>query len=110
MIAFFQLFILIVLSLVLYGNAYMIGVDLGSEYFKICLIKPGKPFTIVENLQSKLKTPTAIALKDDEITYDAEALNKKARFPKNIFTYFEDFLGEKYNSSYVNRIMKNDLC
>ena len=82
MIAFFQLFILIALSLVLYGNAYMIGVDLGSEYFKICLIKPGKPFTIVENLQSKLKTPTAIALKDDEITYDAEALNKKARFPK----------------------------
>lgn len=109
MIAFFQLFILIALSLVLYGNAYMIGVDLGSEYFKICLIKPGKPFTIVENLQSKLKTPTAIALKDDEITYDAEALNKKARFPKNIFTYFEDFLGEKYNSSYVNRIMKEFL-
>ena len=57
----------------LYGNAYMIGVDLGSEYFKICLIKPGKPFTIVENLQSKLKTPTAIALKDDEIT---DAYNK----------------------------------
>ena len=63
------LFFFVALSSLFTVNSYLIGVDIGSEFFKICLIKPGKPFSIVENLQSKLKTPTAISLKDDEITF-----------------------------------------
>ena len=102
-------FFFIVLSSLLTVNSYLIGVDIGSEFFKICLIKPGKPFTIVENLQSKLKTPTAISLKDDEITYGAEAIGKKARFPKNIFNFFEDYLGEKYNSTFVTQFLHDFL-
>ena len=103
------LFFFVALSSLFTVNSYLIGVDIGSEFFKICLIKPGKPFSIVENLQSKLKTPTAISLKDDEITYGAEAIGKKARFPKNIFTFFEDYLGEKYNSTFVNEFLHDFL-
>ena len=96
-------------SLILSASPYIIGVDIGSEFFKICVIKPGKPFSIVENLQSKLKTPTALSLKDDEITFGADALTKKARFPKNVFTFFTNYLGESYNSTFVNEFLKEFL-
>ena len=97
------------LSLFFTARSYMIGVDIGSEFFKICLIKPGKPFRIVENTQSKLKTPTSIALKEDEITFGADALNKKAKFPKNIFTFFENYLGERYNSTFITEFLHDFL-
>ncbi|MCQ2816346.1 MAG: Hsp70 family protein [archaeon] len=90
-------------------NSYMVGVDIGSEFFKICVIKPGKPFAIVENLQSKLKTATAMSLKDDEIIYGPDALNKKPRFPKNIFTHFENYLGVSYNDTFVKEFLSDFL-
>lgn len=46
-------------------NSFLIGVDLGSEFFKVTVIKPGKPFSMMENLQSKTKTLNAIGLKDN---------------------------------------------
>jgi len=39
----------------------VIGIDLGSEYFKISLISPGKSFQIVENSITKRKTESAIS-------------------------------------------------
>ena len=63
----------------------MMGIDLGSEYFKVTVIKPGKPFMMLENLISKTKTELSVGLKDDEITYAYDALAKKVKAPANIF-------------------------
>jgi hypoxia up-regulated 1 len=30
----------------------VLGIDFGSEYYKISMIRPGRPFTMVENLYS----------------------------------------------------------
>ena len=32
------------------SNGAIIGVDLGSKYFKVALVKPGTPFEIVTNV------------------------------------------------------------
>ena len=41
-----------------YGN--VIGIDFGSEFYKISLIGPGKKLVIVENDHTKRKTPTTV--------------------------------------------------
>ena len=84
----------------------MMGIDLGSEYFKVTVIKPGKPFMMLENLITKTKTELSVGLKDDEITYAYDALAKKAKSPANIFNYFEEFLGRKHNESFVKEYME----
>lgn len=42
--------------LVLATSANVIGFDLGNTFFKITLVKPGSPFSIVENTTSMRKT------------------------------------------------------
>ena len=100
-------YFLILLSLSIFQiSSYMMGIDLGSEYFKVTVIKPGKPFMMLENLISKTKTELSVGLKDDEITYAYDALAKKAKSPANIFNYFEEFLGRKHNESFVKEYME----
>ena len=99
-------YILFILILCVFQiSSYMMGIDLGSEYFKVTVIKPGKPFMMLENLISKTKTELSVGLKDDEITYAYDALGKKAKAPSNIFNYFSEFLGRKYNDSFIKEYM-----
>lgn len=37
------------------ASAFLVGVDLGSANIKVALVKPGMPFQIVTNTQSKRK-------------------------------------------------------
>ena len=85
----------------------MMGIDLGSEFFKVTVIKPGKPFMMLENLLSKTKTELVAGLKDDEITYAYDALAKKAKAPANIFNYFSEFLGRRHNDTFVKEYMED---
>ena len=85
----------------------MMGIDLGSEFFKVTVIKPGKPFMMMENLVSKTKTENALGLKGDEITYSYDALSKKAKSPLNIFNYFSEYLGRTYNDSFIKEYLED---
>lgn len=52
---------LIIASIFVYiSQASVIGIDFGSEYYKISLIAPGKTFLIMENTFSKRKTHTSV--------------------------------------------------
>jgi hypoxia up-regulated 1 len=86
--------------------SYMMGIDLGSEYFKVTVIKPGKPFMMMENLLSKTKTENALGLKDDKISYSYDALSKKSKTPSNIFNYLSEYLGREYNDSFISEYKK----
>ena len=35
----------------------LLGIDLGNEYIKVSLVKPGRPFQVCSNYESKRKTP-----------------------------------------------------
>ena len=80
-------------------NSQMIGIDLGSEFFKVCITLPHQnKFHMVENLQSKIKTNTGIFLKNTDRIYETEVLNKKLKNPKNSFLFLSSYLGEtKYS-------------
>ena len=98
---------LLLLCLIKLISPYMMGIDLGSEFFKVTVIKPGKPFMMLENLLSKTKTETVLGLKEDEITYAYDALAKKAKAPANVFNYFSEFLGRRHNESFVKEYMED---
>ena len=38
-------------------DAAVLGIDFGTQYMKIAIVRPGYPFEIVTDLSSKRKTP-----------------------------------------------------
>ena len=85
-----------------YANFQMIGIDMGSEFFKVCITLPHQnKFHMVENLQSKLKTHSAIYLKGTDRIYENEAVNKRIKSPKNSFSFLSSYLSIKKNSTYL---------
>lgn len=49
------IFLTLAISL-LVVNANVLGFDFGNTFFKITLVRPGSPFSIVENTTSMRKT------------------------------------------------------
>ena len=85
----------------------MIGIDLGSEFFKVCITLPHQnKFHMVENLQSKIKTNTGIFLKNTDRIYETEVLNKKLKNPKNSFLFLSSYLGETKYSEKIEKYFK----
>lgn len=77
--------LLVVLPLGVSG--VLVGVDLGSQFFKAAIVSPGKAFDVVHNTHSKRKTPTAVsfhekvrAFGDDAIAAAARGLRKTPMF------------------------------
>ena len=52
------------------------SIDLGVEFVKMALIKPGVPMEIVLNKESHRKTPFALTIKQGERFFGSEALKK----------------------------------
>jgi len=61
------------------------------------LVKVNQPFQIVENIQTKRKTETALSFREEERVYGADAVTKRARNPSQTFTNLHEFLGKTYN-------------
>uniref|UniRef100_A0A183CCK7 Hypoxia up-regulated protein 1 n=1 Tax=Globodera pallida TaxID=36090 RepID=A0A183CCK7_GLOPA len=55
------------------------AIDLGSEFMKMALIKPGVPMETVLNRESQRKTPMALTIKDGE-RFLGDAARKKVVF------------------------------
>ena len=98
-----SIFSLTILALFFYqASLQMIGIDMGSEFFKVCITLPNQnKFHMVENLQSKLKTHSAIFLKGTDRIYESEAINKRLKNPKNSFSFLSPYLGVKKNSQFL---------
>uniref|UniRef100_A0A183C130 Hypoxia up-regulated protein 1 n=1 Tax=Globodera pallida TaxID=36090 RepID=A0A183C130_GLOPA len=56
------------------------AIDLGSEFMKMALIKPGVPMETVLNRESQRKTPMALTIKDGE-RFLGDAARKKGSTP-----------------------------
>ncbi|XP_071176738.1 hypoxia up-regulated protein 1-like isoform X4 [Mytilus edulis] len=81
-------------------NALM-SIDLGSEYMKIAIVKPGVPMEIVLNEESDRKTSTIVALRNGERFYGKEAENTAVKFPRKAFWYLTNIIGRKFESADV---------
>ena len=86
------------------GSA-VIGVDVGTEYFKATLVKPGIPLEIVLSKDSKRKESAAIAFKPTrdssdpfpERFYGGNALALAARYPDDVYSNLKTLLGLPFN-------------
>ncbi|KAJ9233003.1 hypothetical protein DTO207G8_6343 [Paecilomyces variotii] len=86
------------------GSA-VLGIDLGTEYIKAALVKPGIPLEIVLTKDSKRKESAAVAFKParegnapfPERFYGGDALALAARFPDDVYSNLKTLLGVPFN-------------
>jgi len=87
------------------GIAVM-SIDLGSEWIKIGIVKPGVPMEIALNVESKRKTPLVVSMKGDERLFSAPALATSVKQPAKAFIYLTHLLGKKFESGAVELFKK----
>jgi hypoxia up-regulated 1 len=91
----------------------VLGVDLGTEYIKAVLVKPGIPLEIVLTKDSKRKETSAVAFKPaksgplpagsyPERFYGGDAIALQARFPGDVYPNLKHLLGVSSDSDVVN--------
>ncbi|RYP54071.1 hypothetical protein DL768_001073 [Monosporascus sp. mg162] len=81
----------------------VLGVDLGTEYIKATLVKPGIPLEIVLTKDSRRKETSAVAFKPfrdapasgayPERAYGSDAMALAARFPSDVYPNLKTLLG-----------------
>lgn len=90
----------------------VLGVDLGTEYIKAALVKPGVPLEIVLTKDSRRKETSAIAFKPlksgalpegsfPERFYGADAIALQARFPGEVYPNLKHLLGAPSGSDAI---------
>jgi len=82
------------------------SIDLGNEWLKIGLVKPGVPMDIVLNQESKRKTRVVIGLRDNERTFEGPAVVVSTKYPKYAFAYLTELLGVQADSQVVSDYKK----
>lgn len=91
----------------------VLGVDLGTEYIKAALVKPGIPLEIVLTKDSKRKETSAVAFKPSktgalnagaypERFYGGDAIALQARFPGDVYPNLKHLLGVASESDVVS--------
>lgn len=55
--------------------ASLLAIDYGTDAFKAALVKPGVPFDVLINTDSKRKTPSLVALRGEDRSFGGEASN-----------------------------------
>jgi hypoxia up-regulated 1 len=88
-------------------SASLMAIDFGSEYLKVCLIKPGKiPIAIVVNEMSKRKTPALVGEVAGDRVSGEEASSLAVRYPDLIFSRVRDVLGRTADDPMVVDMLK----
>lgn len=94
----------------------VLGIDLGTEYIKAALVKPGIPLEIVLTKDSKRKETAAIAFKPlrtkvstaesdafPERIYGGDAVALSARFPGDVYSNLKPLLGLKLSDDLISQ-------
>ena len=89
----------------------VLGVDLGTEYIKAALVKPGIPLEIVLTKDSRRKEAASVAFKPNknpqkgsypERAYGSDAVALSARFPGDVYPNLKTLLGLSADHSVVS--------
>ncbi|XP_077449375.1 hypoxia up-regulated protein 1 isoform X1 [Stigmatopora argus] len=79
----------------------VMSIDVGSEWMKMAIVKPGVPMEIVLNKESRRKTPAVVCLKENERLFGDNALGASVKKPKNVYRHLQNLIGKKYNNPQV---------
>ncbi|QDS77657.1 hypothetical protein FKW77_002961 [Venturia effusa] len=108
---------LLAFSSVASAASAVIGVDIGTEYIKAALVKPGIPLEIVLSKDSKRKEASAVVFKPSrsgsategsfpERSYGGDALALAARFPGEVYPNIKQLLGLPLKNPVVEQYSK----
>uniref|UniRef100_A0A8C7UPR3 Hypoxia up-regulated protein 1 n=1 Tax=Oncorhynchus mykiss TaxID=8022 RepID=A0A8C7UPR3_ONCMY len=85
----------------LVSSVAVMSVDLGSEWMKVAIVKPGVPMEIALNKESRRKTPIAVCLKENERLFGDSALGVSVKNPKFVYRHLQSLLGKKHDNPQV---------
>ncbi|XP_063689189.1 hypoxia up-regulated protein 1-like [Bolinopsis microptera] len=94
----------LLISLALFAtvsSTSLISLDLGTEFMKIGIVKPGVPIDIVLNTETKRKTPMTVYIKGDERLFGDTAVTRGEKSPKNAYSNLLDLLGKSIDNPVV---------
>ena len=74
-------------------TANVIGIDFASDSFKVAIVQPGTPLEIVNNFQSKRKTPTCITFYKGERMFGSDSYALMGRKPELSFANIYRMVG-----------------
>lgn len=95
------------LALACTASAAVVSIDLGSEFVRACLIKPGKvPIAIVGNEMSRRKSPNLVGVVDGDRLAGEEAFSMAIRFPQHIISRVRDLLGRSAEDPALQAMIK----
>ncbi|KAF8547314.1 actin-like ATPase domain-containing protein [Imleria badia] len=92
--------------------AAILAIDYGSDWIKASLMKPGLPFDVLLNKDSKRKIQSSVAWKRNDRLFGSDAANLASRFPSDSFTSLKLLQGTPYSSnavSYFTQISTSDI-
>jgi hypoxia up-regulated 1 len=95
----------------------VIGIDYGTDWLKVSVIKPGGIIETVLNHESKRKTQTVLNIRDGVRTFGTQAVNLGSRFPSGTFSDLKKVLGRlvddevvrEYQQTHPNIIRASDI-
>mmetsp|Transcript_11705 Transcript_11705/g.34200 ORF Transcript_11705/g.34200 Transcript_11705/m.34200 type:complete len:915 (-) Transcript_11705:114-2858(-) len=80
------------------SQAQIMSVDLGHEFFKVALMRQGKPLEIVLNAHSKRKSSTAISFFEAIRVVGDDALAHMGKAPAKVPMFFHSTMGQNYTA------------
>jgi len=90
------------------AHASLLAIDLGSEYFKVCLIKPGRtPISVVVNEMSKRKSPALVGVVAEDRVAGEEAFTLAVRYPDLVYSRVRDMLGRSRDDPVLAKLLED---
>lgn len=82
------------------------SIDLGIEYMKIAIVKPGIPMEIVLNKESRRKTPVIVAIKGKDREFGEAAISRSNKIPGQSYMFLRELVGKTSDNPVVEQYLK----
>jgi hypoxia up-regulated 1 len=90
----------------------VLAIDYGSDFIKASLMKPGVPFDVLLNKDSKRKIASVVAWKKGDRLFGQDAANLASRFPTDTFSSLKLLQAAPFDApavSYYQRVSSSDV-
>lgn len=90
-------------------QAAIFAMDLGTDFLKVSLIKPGRvPISVVVNEMSKRKSRSTVGIVQGDRLLGDTAYGLGKRHPQVVFTRLRDFLGKSAKHKEVQKVLERE--
>ncbi|KAJ3300235.1 Hypoxia up-regulated protein 1 [Borealophlyctis nickersoniae] len=83
------------------ASASVLGIDYGTDWFKVSIVKPGVPNEIVLNRESKRKTTSVVLIREGVRHFGSDAVALGTRFPHDTYPSLKNLLGKLYDDPHA---------